>query len=188
MRTRGVTALAILACSGCQAGHSVNLASTLAPRAPAGVHASVASASSCGGGLTGAISATGTTGPLPGVTQFVCASTAIAPPFNGPDAASGGSGQTFSFSLNSTLLPTLNNTMTFFITGNSTGSYDISTLNNYILFGYSLSSGYCTGVTGKINITSLGFGTAVGTFSTSGICDSAGAVHYANVSGSFHIP
>jgi hypothetical protein len=150
--------------------------------------ASTGTVSACGGGLTGVITATASSGPLPGVSQFLCASTAIAPPFNGPDAASGGSGQTFSFALNSTLAPTLNNTMTFFIVGNSPGAYDLSTLNNYVLFGYTLSSGYCPTITGNITVTSLGFGTAAGTFTATGLCDSTGAAQYSSVSGSFHIP
>ena len=145
----------------------------------------------CGGGLTGVISVTSASGALPDVSQYLCASMATIPPYNGPDRSSGGSGQTFSFKQTSPSAPgpaTLNNSIAVVIlAAQATGTYDLSKVAGYIQYGY-LNNSYCASPTGSITITTLGNGVGAGTFTASALCDMNGNVMYTDLTGSFHIP
>ena len=178
--------------SGCffQAPTAPSSGATTKSDLVANVHARSQSGS-CGGGLTGAISVTSAAGALPGVSQYLCASMATIPPYNGPDPSSGGSGQTFSFKQTSPSAPgpaTLNNSIAVVIlAAQATGTYDLSAVEGYIQYGY-LNNSYCASPTGSITITSLGNGVGAGTFTASALCDLNGNVQYTNLTGSFHIP
>lgn len=149
--------------------------------------AAAVTAPPCGGGLTGGITATG----LPGVAQYLCGSIAVLPPFGGPDASYGGTGETFSFKATNpgALGPaTLNNSITIMVTAKQgPGTFDIGAGDGNIQFGYANNS-FCASSTGSIVLTSVGSGFATGTFAVSNICDKDGNVLYTGVSGSFHIP